>query len=161
MPVALVFIQTMGIFLSCSAFLGMKQRINGRKGSPSSSNELVSKSQESAIGNQSIIQSAMGFMLLEKLLFVRHPAVLRNMIWLVSSLLSISRPTSKCTKKERKFVENSKVCHLILLVAGKEVLWNGKSGKGMAKLQRARRGVWGFEEKKLTDLLSSDWLLNS
>ena len=28
-------------------------------------------------------------------------------------------------------------------------------GKGMAKLQRARRGVWGFEEKKLTDLLSS------
>ncbi len=50
MPVALVFIQTMGISLSCSILLGMKQRINDRKGSPSSSNELVSKSQESAIG---------------------------------------------------------------------------------------------------------------
>ena len=49
--VVLVLTQIMGSSLSCSILLGMKQRINDRKGSPSLSNELVSKSQESAIGN--------------------------------------------------------------------------------------------------------------
>ena len=73
------------------------------------------------------------------------------MIWFVSSLLSISRPTSKYKRREKRkrgknSFGNSKARHPILLVAGGEVLWNEKSGKGMAKLRGARRGVWGFEE---------------
>ena len=36
-----------------------------------------------------------------------------------------------------------------LVVVGKEVLWSGKSGKGIIKLRGARRGVWGFEEVSL------------